>query len=299
MAWQEIFDKLMDPVDWLREEKITKLKEMSNDNAREISDILIGISTGPIEKTYYDFGDFVYLPKFKNIKTNEDLVREEFRGALQRYIMGFFDDSIIHACFSVEAALLVTEDNLLKRNKLNEKDIHHPFTLGINIKVATKSEQKFIRDKEIVNKLNKIRIIRNSIIHQFNFISTLTSFYKLVIEEYEFVINQIKDVEKIIENEQLEKFIQIAKNLAITMIPEYKSRIETLSNIKNFKMLIEDVNNGIEAMKKLSDFKWSSDKENKKFINSKIIEYKNNIFHYLALETLQDSFHILHHLKYF
>ena len=68
------------------------------------------------------------ISKFKSeINALEDLARQEFRHAIQQYILGFYGNSILHTFFSIEMGLLIR----LERKLTNEeKEICQLIELG-------------------------------------------------------------------------------------------------------------------------------------------------------------------------
>lgn len=140
-----------------------------------------------IKQTLEDLSKYPYDPvnKFRNFQKNEDLPREELRGAVQRYIYGHFVDSILYSCFSVEFALLVELDKRLSEKE--KKSVPKPFTLGRIIDWASPRNKKnpngkgIIRDKT-KSAAKKILDLRNTHIHGSNFISGVILSYKSVVE---------------------------------------------------------------------------------------------------------------------
>lgn len=123
--------------------------------------------------------------KFRNIQKNEDLPREELRGAVQRYIYGNFVDSILYSCFSVEFALLVKLDKILSEKE--KKSVPKPFTLGRIINWASPQSAKNPHGKGILRNRTKkaadrILRLRNMHVHSSNFISGVILSYKSAIE---------------------------------------------------------------------------------------------------------------------
>lgn len=140
-----------------------------------------------IEGILEDLSKYPYDPinKFRNIQKNEDLPREEFRGAVQRYIYGQFVDSIIYSCFSVEFALLVQLDGILSEEE--KKRVPKPFTLGRIIDWASLPGEKNPYGKGLIrdgtkNAAKRILELRNTHIHSSNFISGVILSYKSIIE---------------------------------------------------------------------------------------------------------------------
>lgn len=151
------------------------ITEIHLERGREIKEMLEALSKYPYDP----------VNKFRNLKKNEDLPREELRGAVQRYIYGNFLDSILYSCFSVEFALLVKLDETLSEKE--KKSVPKPFTLGRIIDWASPPSEKnpngksIIKDKTI-SATKRILKLRNMHIHCSNFISGSILGYKSIIE---------------------------------------------------------------------------------------------------------------------
>ena len=104
-----------------------------------------------------------------------DIVREELRAGIQRYLIGFFDDSIHHSTLSVEMGLLIRLEETLSKE---DKDrIHsringegpYSFTFGAIFDESKKRGRNLIKDKEIERLIGQIIFTRNTHIHAGNF----------------------------------------------------------------------------------------------------------------------------------
>jgi hypothetical protein len=261
---------------------------MALQRAKEISPIMICLSKYKLEDTYIEFGEMVYRPNFKNIKTNEDLAREEFRGAILRYLLGIDDDAIIHACSALEAGLLVKIEEKIKSGELKEKDIHHPFTLGrnVNLWLPKSAENKYgkglITDEKIIKKLNRVKTTRDCHFHGFNFIASLMMFYK----------NQLKQSLGIIPLDL------VKEHLEKDMDAEDLKKIEKILGLPSgiVKQLISDFNTGIKTIENLSDFNRFAEEKPLKLAKKRIEKYGFDLFHSIAKETLYDTCAILKHI---
>jgi len=298
----------MEPITWLSSETINELIKASKTRATEISEILEGISIIKIEKTFFKYDDIIYKPTYRNIKNNRDLARQEFRGAIQKYLLGFFQESIIQSCNSVEAALIIIHDERIAKDMLKVEDIPHPFTFGRSRKIALCRKKGFIDDDNIKEILNKLVFIRNGLIHQFNFLSTLIILYKSELENlerlsilFDYVLQfadevKFSDIENILQFSELE----ISNNIL--------SKMRKIVGTDYFSQIAKDVSHALNVIKNLSDFKWATSKNNIKFMEKLINQFLSNedhmefgfdIFHYLAYNTLNDAFKILKYLQFF
>lgn len=122
------------------------------------------------------------LNKFKiGIFTVKDLPRQEFRGAIQQYLIGSYEDSIHHAFFSVEMGLLVRLEETLSPK---EKDSLHDeinktagkplsFTFGAILNKAREEGVGVIHGKKVNQKVESLIDKRNTYVHANNFLSGL------------------------------------------------------------------------------------------------------------------------------
>jgi chromosome condensin MukBEF complex kleisin-like MukF subunit len=107
--WKPFLKQILQPMDFLKEEKMDLFMKIMRERAQEISDVLVGLSKHKWNKRILSLENLLYQPSFKNIKTNEDIAREEFGGEIQRYLLGMKEDALIHACIALEAGLLVRD----------------------------------------------------------------------------------------------------------------------------------------------------------------------------------------------
>jgi len=125
---------------------------------------------------------FAYLCHVRQgiIEVN-DLPRQEFRSAVQMYLIGFYEEAIFHACFSIEMALLVKLDNRLtadEKGKIHdaintEKGKPSSFTFGAMFDKAKAKDVGIISGAELVRKVVALIEKRNTYIHASNFLSGL------------------------------------------------------------------------------------------------------------------------------
>lgn len=218
-----------------------------------------------IKEMIEDLSKYPYDPvnKFRNLKKNEDLPREELRGAVQRYIYGNFLDSILYSCFSVEFALLVKLDKILSEKE--KKSMSKSFTLGRIIDWASPPTKKnpngksIIKDKTI-RAAKRILKLRNMHIHSSNFISGVILGYKSIIESAK---------KAGVSPDTIEKGFELFK-----MLPE---EIQPL--LTRYKP--SDVIEAFKNIQSLSNFEWCS---NKKLLKSTKREVK------ALVEDLASSF---------
>jgi hypothetical protein len=296
MSWHATYLKIIDPIDWFRISKIPALKEMSSKNSLEIKDILEGISTIPLEKIYHDFGDYVYVAPFRRIKENRDFARVEFLGAIQRYLMGFYDDSIIRSTSAVEASLLTVHLERIKAG-LMPSDIKKPFTFGKSIKLAIDNSRGFVFDKEIASDLDEILHIRNSFVHQYNFISTLIALFKKKIEKNAGKFDRLE-----------RELLSISKGSSDVASELKKRGVEIKGDTKLLfdiidpelrRLLLQDLIETSKNYKNLSDFSVFSSEDYLDFNKHLVEEFGPDIFGNLAKYTIKKSYKIMKFLNYY
>lgn len=302
--WEPIFKQILEPVDFLKEEKMDLFRKMMRQRAEEISDILIGLSKHKLEETYFEFGKLAYRPRFKNIKTNEDFAREEFRGAVQRYLLGMDEDSLIHACIALEAGLLVKDDEKLKNGELKKKDIRLPFTLGKNMglwlpKSKTNRYGKgFIKDEAIIEQLKRAKLTRDCHIHGFNFIASLVLWLKSGLTEYRFGAEFLESIKAILEKTRDEELLEEIKKIRDFLPSELHDQIGPFLHPEAIRMILSDVMSGFKTIENLSDFRWCAQEEALKLVKERIERYGLAVgfFQSVAKETLYDTYAVLRHI---
>jgi len=149
--------------EYLRQLLPLPINELHLDRGKRIRNLLDNLSNYPYDSK----------KKFKNIRENADFAREELRGAVQRFLIGNFLDSIIFSCFSVEFGLLVKLDLVLTDEE--KRNVKKPFTFG---KIIKKSCDYLSLDSSVEKAAYELLDIRNAHIHGSNFIGALIQSYK-------------------------------------------------------------------------------------------------------------------------
>jgi len=289
----------------LKEEKMDLFRKMMRQRAEEISDILVGLSKHKMEETYFEFGKLVYRPRFKNIKTNEDIAREEFRGAVQRFLLGMDEDALIHACIALEVGLLVKDEEKLENGELKKKDIRHPFTLGKNVNLwlpkskRNKYGKGFIKDETIIKQLKRAKLTRDCHIHGFNFIASLVLWLKSGLTQYKFGAGLLESIKAILEKTGDEELLEEIKKIGDFLPPELMDQIGPFLDPKAIRMILSDVTTGVKAIENLSDFRWCAEEEALKLVEERLEKYglAGDFFHFVAKETLYDTYAVLRHIN--
>jgi hypothetical protein len=165
-----------------------KGRKQATKRGRELTDILRVISK-------YKIG----------IHETRDLARQEFRAAIQEYVLGFFDDSIHHALFSVEMGLLIRLEETLtneEKNKIHD-EINRvdgkplSFTFGEILNRARDKTIGIIGGKQLNDRIESLVEKRNEYVHASNFLSGLIiSMKKNTVPKMEGQIRSISDLEK-------------------------------------------------------------------------------------------------------
>ncbi len=187
------------------------------------------------------------------IKESRDICRQAFLTGVQRYLIGFYEDSIYHSTLSVETGLLIRLDETLtpqQRNDLHDKinSKNKPFLLTFGkLFSLCKSNQCIINDKKIERIIDKIIQTRNSHIHASNMTSaSILSMKKLVIPEIEKGVKDLEIIEKSPFGLVSKKWLPRAKDTLA------KSR-DTLNDLPSFEWCTED-NQRVKNEKFMDDF---------------------------------------------
>jgi hypothetical protein len=185
----------------------------------------------------------------------KDLPRQEFRGAVQRYLVGLYDDSIHHAFFSVEMGLLVRLEETLPPK---EKDALHDeinktagkplsFTFGAVLNKAREGRVGIIHGKKVSQKIESLIDKRNTYVHANNFLSGLiTAMKERTIPKIEKELKDLSDLEKRLK---------------------VRSFLPSLLRMKPF--LVEQ----LEIIRSMPDFAWCTRNEHRESAKREIEKY--------------------------
>lgn len=132
---------------------------------------------------------------YDGINVERDISREEFRGAIQRYLLGFYYDSIFSSCTSIELSLLNILNEQLSDDEKNEihERINNPnrrywFTFG----TIYGNCKRYLSDNE-KDLIEQILSIRNTQFHAYNYLSSMLTLYKRLLSEKQIMINKMED----------------------------------------------------------------------------------------------------------
>jgi hypothetical protein len=138
-------------------------------------------------------GIFEELGEFKNeILELEDLARQEFRASIQKYLLGFYEDSIHHSCASVEMGLLIRLEQKLteeEKEKIHEeinrkKGKPLALTFGEIFNRAKEKQIGIVSEKSLAKKIEVLISRRNTYVHVSNVLSgIIISLKKLALPE--------------------------------------------------------------------------------------------------------------------
>lgn len=205
---------------------------------------------------------FAKLCSYKGgIHELEDLPRQEFRGAVQRYILGFYDDAIYHACFAVEIALLIKLDGKLSQKE--KRSIHETinpkegkplsFTFGAMFNKAQEKNVGIISGKKLSKKFVTLIEKRNTYIHVNNFLSGLILTLQKKDPEIESIL---KDIENIENRQFVGRIFSIFLKLPI------------------LKLYLTEQ---LRLIRALPDFSWCSKDKHRQNTEGQLEEYMNKL----------------------
>jgi len=246
------------------------------------------------------------------LREDGDLPRIEYRGAVERYLVGFYEDSIRNSLISVEIGLIIKLNEILPENKKQEiyRDINREkepisFTFGSIVNLASNRKYRILKGKKIKNTIESLIKQRNIHFHTSTFLSGLIYQQKIVIipllEDY------LNNLNMISRNKYM-NIIPAVKKMN-DMFIEKKGVLENLSDYSwctpknNVEIVKEEVNSHMNKLKKQSEMTIEEVKKN--FIKiltlrqkmKDIIEDKYMKNH--ALKILLDSFEVLTHINIF
>lgn len=183
------------------------------------------------------------------IISERDFALEEFRGAVERYLLGFYYDSIYLSCMSVELALLtLLNENLPDEeknkiyNRINKK--RFSFTFG---QIRHECEVFNLISEQQVEKINEILSIRNTQAHSYNYLSALISSNKYKISQHPDAIKKI-----------------------LSDKPDLKTKL-ALSYVK--LITGKDLRKSISTMRSLPEYKWCSSNNLREIIENEYQQY--------------------------
>lgn len=135
-----------------------------------------------------------------------DLARQEIRASLNRYVIGYYGESIYHSTLAVETALLLKLDELLSdaekneiHNSINSKD-NRPlsFTFGAILDESKRKNRKIINNTEFEQKIKFLIEVRNRYIHANNLnVSFIKSYKEKLLTQIEFGLKNIDTLDEI------------------------------------------------------------------------------------------------------
>jgi len=250
------------------------------------------------------------------MRETRDIARFEFLAGVQRYLIGFFDDSIYHSTLSVELGLLIRlEETITEKEKseiherINSKDgLPFSFTFGAIFDETKKRNRSIIKDGQVLQRIAKIIETRNTHIHAGNFTSASILSTKEIIPKIEEGLRNMQMVEKNrIVKTLMKKSLPKMKTLlnetcsTIDSLPSFewctkdRQRTQTQNHVSNHfseqftvidviegkHSITEKVQLGLNATKIIRDLKEDTYSKRK------------------ALETIQDSFEVLKGINIF
>lgn len=222
MNWKIFLKELLAPVRFIswRGRRAAFLK------GKEITDILEGLSRFPI-----------------GVHQDRDLPREEFRGAVQRYVLGIYEDSMYHSSFSIEMGLIVRLNEKLEHKEkiviheaINRRRNPQSFTFG-RIKNLSEERRLGILKKNTIKAVDEILEIRNSHIHAQNFISaTIIQSHRHLKRDSRFE----QQIEMALKREPAWKRFVIRFLLRRFLKLQYLQRKKTIESMSDFRWCARD-----------------------------------------------------------
>ena len=244
------------------------------------------------------------------LREDSDLPRLEYMGAVERYLFGFYEDSIRNSLTSVEIGLIVKLNEVLSEKEkqrifqeINREKDPISFTFGSVVNLASDKKYKVLKGKKIKKTIESLIRQRNIHFHSSTFLSGLIYQQKLImiplLEDY------LNNLNLITQNKYFKKIPSIKKMNNLFL--EKKRVLENLSDFtwctpsKNLKMVTDEVNSHMDKLKVYSETTIKEVKKDYKKIISvrkkinEIIEDKYMKNH--ALKILYDSFDVLTNIE--
>jgi hypothetical protein len=224
--------------------------------------VLIGFLNKKAQKEAYTRG-LAVLPEVMSLKEyafglplteTRDIARQEFLVGVQRYLIGFYEDSIHHSTLSIEMSLLIRLDEELtpqRKSELHAKinsRIGAPFSLtfGDIFSICRGKDCPIIKDKELERIIAELIKTRNTHIHASNLTSASILSMKESISEIDRGIKELEIIETSLFGVVARKWLPKAKDTlvksrsTIDSLPSFewctkdKQRVQTQSNVTAF-----------------------------------------------------------------
>ena len=256
------------------------------------------------------------LCKYKaGIYQMQDLPREEFRGAVLRYLLGSYEDSIYHAFFSVEMSLLIKLEERLSdeeknslHNEINRTDSKPiSFTLGTILNKARDRRIGIIRGKQLNQRIESLIDKRNTYVHANNFLSGLIISMKTnLIPKIEGQIKEISDLENRL-------YVRSFFPALLRLKPFLAQQLEMIKSMPDFAWCTKDEHR-ITIQREVEEYMAGLNKLEKEKSKAQGLENVRNLlglretiramleesyFKMQSREILKDSFQILKDIEIF
>jgi hypothetical protein len=155
------------------------------------------------------------------IQETRDISRQQFLTGVQRYLIGFYEDSIHYTTMSVEMGLLIRLNEELSmaqkeeiHARINAKEKPLSFTFGRIFGMCKKRKLGIIRDVKISEKVDDIIATRNTYIHASNLNSaSLLSMKESGIPEIDKALIEVETIENVPQAKLFIKWLTRAKEL--------------------------------------------------------------------------------------
>lgn len=245
------------------------------------------------------------------LRDHNDLPRMEYMGAIEKYLVGFYPESLYNSINSVELGLVIKlnaelsaidkEEIYRKINSDSKKD-RISFTFGFMKNLAI--QHRIIKGKRSIAVFDRITDFRNTIFHPANLMHLLISNQQVMIPEFDNYIEQFEKIEK----SYVAKILPYLKN--INNLAKYGKN--ALEKTDSLDWTTKDNSNKIarSQISTLINEKMTEGKKLKEEIELnplnmlKVPDYINKfqdegIMKHLALNTINGSFEALEILDIF
>jgi hypothetical protein len=208
-----------------------------------------------------------------SIQENRDISRQQFLMGVQRYLIGFYEDSIHYTTMSVELGLLIRLNEELSaaqkeeiHSKINAKETPLSFTFGCIFGMCKKRKLGIIRDAKISQKIDDIIATRNIYIHA----SNLNSASLLSMKE-----SSIPEIDKTRKELEIIEDTPIVNLMAKSWLPKAKELLNKTST----------------AIANLDSMEWCTRDRERIRTKKKVDAFYNRIF--VAVQGIRDTPEIL------
>lgn len=215
---------------------------------------------GNRRKVKYFFQALPPIKTVKGLREADDLPRISLHGALERFVLGAYEDCVFHSTFSVEIALLLRLDKKLspdEKESIRQEAIRNKTGLMFG-KIISRAREKSILNDDNVEKAWALNNLRNMYAHPANWVAFVKQQYRMS------TLN--------IEEEMPEIYTMVKERLTSMSLPLKKDVI-----MKILEPAQKKTSEYLKRLEKIPDLDWCASQDTLGFQSKKIKDYYKEI----------------------